>query len=269
MKARRVTIILGIVVLSALTLFLIALLDTDAEARTADGGDGLAAVPDTLWRYEESIIIGPDGDSAVEITVVIGKGGHGDLLLPFDFDDGDDFTLLSGPAYFPPDTARVVAPVIRVLGRNMLNLKTGAAAAAGDTVRVSASLPGWWRKDESKKAFGEFALKGGFVNFSRFVMRDFRQNLVLPPGMIVHATTKVVPEYNAKKNPRPPFDFGSRGDRVQAGISVKNLAPAGMVKLELDIRPERRGPILLILGLLAAALYLIFYRDVLKPKDTE
>jgi len=159
--------------------------------------------------------------------------------------------------------------VIMLLGRNMLNLGTTPEAAAGDTVRVTANVPGWYRKEDSKRPFGEYSLKGGFVNFSRFVMRSFRQNLVLPPGMVVHSVTKVFPEYNAKKNPRPPFDFGNRGDRVQAGISVDDLAPAGVVRLEINIRPLRRGRIPLILGLLAAALYLVFYRDVLKPKETE
>jgi hypothetical protein len=56
---------------------------------------------------------------------------------------------------------------------------------------------------------------------------------------------------------------------VQTGISLNNLAPSGLVRLELNIRPERRGSIPLVLGLLAAVLYLIFYRDVLKPKETE
>lgn len=266
MKARRVAIMLGIVAISALTLFLVTLLDTEARGETVQG---LAAIPDTLWRYEESILIGPDGDSAVEITVVIGKGGKGDLLLPFDFDVGDDFALLSGPAFFRQDTVGVTQPVIQVLGRNMLNLETYAKAAAGDTLHVVAGLPGWYKKDDFKRPFGEYALKSSFVNFSRFVIRSFRQNLVLPPGMLVHSVTKVEPEYNAKKNPRPPFDFGNRGERVQAGISATNLEPAGLVRLEVNIRAERRGLIPLILGLLAAALYLVFYRDVLKPKETE
>jgi hypothetical protein len=266
MKAKRVTILLGIVAISALTLFLITLMDTEARGQTTAE---LSAVPDTLWYYEESILIGPDGDSAVEITAVIGIGGSGDLLLPFLFDGGDDFSLLSGPATFVRDAEGVEQPVIRVLGRNMLNLATFETAAAGDTVRVLAHIPDWYTMEESKRPFGEYALKGGYTNFSRFVMRDFRQNLVLPPGMLVHSVTKVFPEYNAKKNPRPPFDFGTRGDKVLAGITAKNLEPAGVVKLELHIRPERRGIIPLVLGLLAAVLYLIFYRDVLKPKETE
>lgn len=266
MKARRVTIMLGIVALSALTLFLITLMDSEARGETIQG---LSAMPDTLLLYEESILIGPDGDSAVEITVVIGKGGSGDLLLPFQFDGGDDFALLSGPASFGRDADGVEQPLTRLLGRNMLNLATVEMAAAGDTIRVSAQVPGWYKKADSKRPFGEYALKGGYVNFSRFVMREFRQDLVLPPGMVVHSVTKVVPEYNAKKNPRPPFDFGTRGDRVQAGIMALDLEPAGIVRLELNIRNERRGLVPLILGLLAAALYLIFYRDVLKPKETE
>lgn len=266
MRARRVTIMLGIVAISALTLFLITLLDTDARGAVPGGAQ---AIPDTLTLFEETILIGPDGNSAVEIAVVIGKGGSGDLHLPFDFDAADDFTILSGPARFQADDAGIPAPVVRVLGRNVLNLETTSGASAGDTVRVSAQLPGWYEADAARKPFGEYGLASGFVNYSRFVLRDFRQNLVLPPGMVVHSVSRVFPEYDAKKNPRPPFHFASRGDRVQAGITVRDLGPADPVRLELNIRPARRGRVPLVLGLIAAILYLIFYRDVLKPKEAE
>jgi len=52
-------------------------------------------------------------------------------------------------------------------------------------------------------------------------------------------------------------------------LHCADLAPAGSCRLEMNIRPHRRGPIPLLVGLLAAVGYLVFFRDVLRPKETE
>lgn len=267
MKARRITIMLTIVAISALTLFLISVLDSDAMA--APAGWSLAAVPDTLPSYEETISIGPDGNSRVDIVIVIGQGGPGDLLLPFDFVDGDSHTVLSGPAAFAADLAGDIRPTIEVLGRRMLNLQRLADAAPGDTVHVTARVPGWFAPEEAHLPYGEFALARRYVNFSAFVLQDFRLNLLLPPGMVVHAIEKVVPAFDPKQNATPPFAVSRSGGRILATLAAQNLAPATAVQLDLAIRPARRGWIPLVAGIIAALLYLVFFRDVLKPKETE
>lgn len=269
MKARGVSIFLTVLALSALTLFLVTLLDGEAQGSEPGDGRAMSAQPDTLLDYEETITVGPDGTTLVEVALVIGRGGSGDLLLPFEFDDGKDFTILSGPAFFGEDEAGVSLPTIMVLGQNMLNLWTPETAAMGDTVRVAATIPDWFRKEESRKPHGEYFLQRRYVNHSRFVMGVFRMNLVLPPGMVVHSIIKVVPDFDPKKNPQPPYSISRSEGLARVGVEVKNLAPASVAQLDINIRPSRRGWIPLIGGLIAVILYLIFYRDVLKPKETE
>lgn len=269
MKARRVSILLAILVISALTLFLLTLLDSEAEAAEKMNLKTRSTQPDTLGSYEETITIGPDGNARWESVVVIGKGGSGDLLLPFDFGDERNLTILSGPARFAPGPGGLPQPTLLVLGRKMLNLQTEVSATRGDTLRIAGDLPDWYRQEDFAKPHGEFVLKRRFENYSDFAMADFRMNLVLPPGMVVHSIGQVIPNFDPKKNPRPPYAISERDSRSQVAIFVTGLAPGGAAQMDLNMRPARRGLIPLIGGLLAAILYLVFFRDVLKPKETE
>jgi hypothetical protein len=265
MKARRITIMLVLTALTALTLFVISLLGGEAQAAT---GIPAATLPDTLALYRETIEIGPDGNARVDIVFVVADGGSGDLLLPFDFDDAESLAILSGPATFGAADDGAVRPVVTVLGRRMLHLRT-EAAAAGDTVRLAARVPGWYDRDAMQRPFGEFALARRYTNYSTRVLRDFGMELILPPGMVVHAVEMVDPAYNPKKNPTPPYLVARDGERTRITLQATNLAPAGTTRLALSIRPARRGPIPLIIGVVFAVLYLVFFRDVLKPKETE
>jgi|GEM_PF-1665667 len=269
MRARKVSIMLVLVALSALTLFVISVFDSPAEAAVTDSGVLVPALPDTLLSYEEILFVGSDGSGKVEITAVLGQGGQGDLLLPFDFLDGTDFSVLSGPAAFVPGDGSRSAPTTTVLGYRMLHLETETAAASGDTIRITASVPDWYSADDADRPYGEYFLQRNFANTSRFVMRSLRVGVVLPPGMLVHSVEKVVPAYDPKKNPSPPFDIYSVADRTAAALTVKDLAPAKAVRLDLNIRPKRRGLIPLVAGLVLAVLYLVFFRDVLGKRKAK
>jgi len=260
MRARRVAILLALTAVSILTLFVLVLIDGEALGATA-------ALPDTLAVYEENVLIGPDGDAQVEVRVVLTEGGSGDLLLPFSFVDGHDFTILSGPARFAADETGAAQPLRRVLGHLMLNLITDPMARAGDEVRVQAAIPGWFQVEESRRPYGEFAVRRDFVNRSGFFLRELHMGVRLPDGMRVHAIPKVVPAYDAKKNPQPPFAVGVVDGHGTAHLTAANLQPADAVRMDILFRPVRRGPIPLIVGLALAVLYLLFFRDVLKPTE--
>ena len=255
-----------ITALSALTLFLITLLDNEAHAAAVGPSPAVAAEPDTLDLYAETITIGPDGNAHIEILVVLGSGGQVDLLLPFMDENGEDFSILSGPVTFGGDPSRSAPATVKILGHRLLNLRTTDAAAAGDTIRVTARVDHWFRREDALRPHGEYRLQRGFVNRSAYVFGDFRLRLVLPPGMVVHAVEKVVPDYDPKQSPTPPYALDRSGGRVRATLVASDLAPAGGVRLQLGIRPARRGIIPLIAGLAAALLYLVFFRDVLKPE---
>ena len=265
MRKPRAIILLILTALSALTMFVVVLLDDVAGAAVLGDIQGAGAVPDTLAAYSETVIVGPDGNAKVEISTVVERGGSRDLLLPFDFDHATDFTILSGPAEFRRGNDGLPAPTRRRLGANMLDVQLVDSCAPGDTVRVTALVPDWYRADDNARQFGEFAISRTFVNRSAFVLRTARIGLVLPPGMTVHAVKNVVPAYDAKKNPEPPFSVSRRGGCTAVTLTAALVPVTTALQISLHMRPARRGPIPLIIGIVAAILYLILFRDILGP----
>lgn len=246
--------------ITALTLFVVVLLGGPARAAGFE-----SARPDTLAYCSDILTVAADGDGIVSVTAVLGRVSSMDLLLPCQYEGGRDHQIVRGPALFAPGPRGDVQPLVDVLGRPHWNLRLAPGAAAGDTVVLTAVVPGWYDPDASRREFGVHALARSWVNTSRFVMEDFRLGLVLPPGLLVDAVGATTPAYNANRSPQPPYTVGRDGDRGTCEMRAAALAPSGRVALALEARPARRGPVPLIAGLVLAILYLVFFRDVLKP----
>jgi hypothetical protein len=260
MRLQKTLVLLALTALSAITIFLVLLVDPAAGAVPAP------ADPDTLSGYMESVRVGSDGDAEIEIRFVLGRGGPGGLLLPFEYDGGSDFRITSGPARFPLEGS---GPRRTVLGHRMLAVEAAPEAAVGDTVRIAARVPGWYDAESSRRPFGESGLSRRLLNTSSYVLRDLQLRIVLPPGQVVQAMDKLVPSYDPKRNPTPPYAIERLGDRLAVTLAVETLPPSGAVELGFGTRPARRPRLPLYLGLALAVLYLIFFRDVLKPAEGE
>ncbi len=87
MRARKVAILLAITAISALTLFIVVLADSDAL-----GAPPPAAAPGTA-----SIFFGPNGKPEVEFFDVLGEGGPSDLRFSLARQDAREFTNPFGP----------------------------------------------------------------------------------------------------------------------------------------------------------------------------
>ena len=260
MRARRVAIMLVLTAITALTLFIIVLLEGTAEAAEVP-----AAQPDTLVAYSEVVSVDTEGDATVSVTVVVGRVSSMDLLLPWNFEGGRDHQIVRGPARFGAGPDGDGAPLVDVLGRPHWNLSLTAEAAPGDTVVLTATAPGWYDHEGSRRQFGAHALARSWINTSRFVMRGFALGLELPPGLLVDAVGPTTPSFNPNRSPRPPYTIGRSGDRGTFTIGAELLPPAGRVALAIEARPVKRGPVPLAVGLVCAGLYLALFRDVLKP----
>ena len=91
MRARKVAILLAITAISALTLFIVVLVDSDA----------LGAPPPEAAPGTASIFFGPNGKPEVEFSGVLGEGGPGDLRLTLARRDARKLTSPFGPLSLP------------------------------------------------------------------------------------------------------------------------------------------------------------------------
>lgn len=260
MRARRIAIMLLLTAVGALTLFVIMLLETPARAAEVP-----AARPDTLAAFRETLSVAADGDAVVTVTAVVGRVSSMDLLLPWQYAGGRDHQIVRGPATFRTGPDGSPAPLVDVLGRSCWNLQLAAEAAPGDTVVATAVLPGWYDASGSRRQFGVHRFALAWVNTSRFVLREFSLALELRPGLLVDAVGATTPAFNPSRSAAPPYAVGRVGDRGTFTLAVAGLAPADRTAFTVDARPARRGPVPLLAGVALAVLYLVFFRDVLKP----
>ncbi len=260
MHARRIAIMLLLTALTALTLFVVLLLDEPAFAAAVP-----AALPDTLEAYVENVTVGDDGDATVSVTAVVGRVSSMDLLLPWHFAGGRGHQIVRGAARFAVGPAGEPAPLVEVLGQTHWNLRLLPGAAPGDTVVLVAEVPGWYDATAAPRQFGVRRFDRTWVNTSRFVLRHFSLGLELPRGLLVDAVGATTPSFSPSRSPQPPYAVGRVGSRGTFAIAVAPLPPAGRAAFTLDARPTRRGPVPLAAGLVLSALYLVFYRDVLSP----
>lgn len=255
MRAAKIVVMLAITAVAAVTIFIILLLDAGA----ADAA--MTAVPDTLALLEETIRVGSDGSAEVEVTAVLGRGGGGGLLLPFAFPAPQGFTPPSGPARF----SDADAPQVLYLGHRVVSLDLLPGAQPGDTVRVLARVPSWYDMAGTRKAHGVHAVRREFVNTSRHVIAAATTRVVLPPGYMVQSVGDVVPKFDPKANPSPPFAIGTRDGRVEISQHAERVTPSGRMVLAFEMRAARRGVVALAAGLLLAVFYLARFRDILNP----
>jgi len=255
MRAAKAVVILAMIAVTAVTIFIILLLDAGRAEAAA------TAAPDTLALLQETIQVGPDGSAEVEVMVVLGGGGGGGLLLPFAFPAPERFTPPSGPARFRDPAA----PLADRLGHRMVSLELLPDARAGDTVRVRAAVPAWYDMARTRKAHGVHPVRRELVNTSADVIAVAVTRVVLPPGYTVHAVGEVVPRFDPKDSPTPPYAIGVQDGRVVIVQRAERVGTAGRMVLSFEMRAARRGAVPLAAGLLLALLYLVKFRDVLQP----
>ena len=262
MRARRVGSLLALAALSATTLFVALLLAGGARAAVA-AAPAVGVPADTLTAYRDELVVDARGDAIVSVTVVLGRGGSLDLLLPWQTGGGRDHQIVRGPAAFGAGVDSLPLPVVAVAGMPHWNLQLLPGAAPGDTIVLRAVVPGWYDEKGSRAQFGVHKLRREWVNSSRFVLGDFRLALVLPPGLLVESVGATTPSFDSNKNPQPPFTIGRRGDSGTFEIAAPMLRPTGAAMFRLEARPVRRGLLPLLVGGALAVLYLVFNRGLL------
>jgi len=226
------------------------------------------AAADTLAVLEHLYLIEDDGSAMLTVTAVLGAGGPADLLLPFGHAAADGFVVAGGDAAFPDGADGAPEPVRVSSGRHLLALRVGDAAAAGDTLTVRCRLARCVDWPGARGAFGAYDLTRTFVNDAAVAVGAYRLTLALPPGYRIQRVTGTEPAFKPQVSPDPPHAVGRRDGRDTATLAAAPLRPGGRVRLGLLAERSRRGPVPLVAGLLLAAAYLVFFRNLLTSAPT-
>lgn len=116
--------------------------------------------------------------------------------------------------------------------------------------------------------FGTYEWEMMYENNQPVSIDSSRLTVVLPEGWNFHRVLDSAPEFK-RKDPKPPYVF----------LKADNLSAVTIVKAPLDYRDElglkfafkheRKGSILIVIGVLVALLYLYFFRDLILKHITK
>jgi len=226
---------------------------------------------DTLQWFEEKLELDKDGSMSL-ILSVIPADHYESLTIPFQFENGESFSVENGSYTFWDGSKQSMYPVATISGKKYLPLKreldfVSSTEATDDTIRISCKVQGYLDWETALQEHYTYSFGATFVNTSDYYINLVQIALVSPVGYSIHEISKTVPSYNPKKSPTPPFVLDTVDERYRVVLSSKELNTGGKAAIEISIKKKKPSKIPLIIGILLAISYLIFYRDVLKKEE--
>ena len=238
----------------SLALFLLLLVSAPSPAR--------ATGVDTLAFVGQRVALSTGGDAVVTETVVLAENGPGEALLPFGFEHADSFSVKGRGVALGTDATGAPAPLQRAARRQLLALVLGPAALAGDTVVVRCRVHRFVDWEGARGEFAAYTLARTFINDSDANLGACSLTLVMPQGYQVRRITATEPAFKPETSPVPPYAVGKKDGRGFAVVRVAHVRPGGRARLAIQAERTTRGRAPLAAGILIAALYLWFFRDL-------
>ena len=108
-------------------------------------------------------------------------------------------------------------------------------------------------------------LRYAFVNTQPALIRDFSFLVVLPEGSRFQAIREQLPKQK-KSEAEPRVRLGGENGRQSALLRIASLKQGDATSMQLEIVPNGRSPLWLLVGLVLSALYLVRFRDLVARK---
>jgi len=205
----------------------------------------------------EKIALDASGAAKVEIAVKLAKAEPGTLLVTTGFKTADGLKIegLAGAtvALAEKDGVRVFA------------ITTPVAPSEKDPVKLSFTVPGFydWKK-EKVADFGNRGLEYRFLNTLPTRVQSYAMELMLPAGYVVNTVEDSMPKLTSK-SPAPPYQIVRNGDQYGIAIKASKLGVGDFSMVRIRFKDGNKSTGFLLAGLAVCALYLIGFRDTVRP----
>ncbi len=205
--------------------------------------------------YEEEVSLDRSGDAIVTTRIQLTGEAPASLLLPFSYEVAEDLSVRP--------RQRVTVAAVEIAGTKALELRCPQGSLRSLTVRYT--LPRRYDWSAPPEAFGNRRVGHELVQTQHLKIDRYQLRMILPQGFRVNEVLRTTPPFNPKKASELPFELGEKDGRATVELAVSGLALGDRVGLELEAKSARRSASVWIAGLLVSLLYLIFFRDVLRP----
>jgi len=217
-------------------------------------GLSLAGYGQELSRYAETVNLAADGSASIRLLLEF-RGLEGpQLLIPVRYTSIRNL-----------EAKRLVPGALRLVekgGNRFLVLDLPQAAAAAPAIEIEFMVADYFKAGGSPGPFGNRNLGYRFVNVSFAGIEKFTAELVLPPGHVFNALSRFSPQPE-KAGMIAPFTISRAGGRSVGRIVVDRVGLGDEIALDCTFRSGRRSKLLLVILVVLALAYLVFFRDVL------
>lgn len=209
-------------------------------------------------RMDQLVDIAGSGSAEVRVQVEFStQDTLPSLQLACAFENISDIRASWQPSEAP-------VPVEHLLSHGVPYLKVNQPVLPGKyklaiTVQVDEFL-NW--DAAGPEEFGTYTWEMMYENNQPISVDSSSLTIKLPEGWNFHRILSSAPKFK-KKDPKPPYTFSKVDTRATVMISRAPLDYRDQLGLEFSFKKEKKGSILIYVGLVIAILYLYYFRDLI------
>lgn len=210
-----------------------------------------------IVSLSEKIALDAAGTAAVEVAVKLAKAEPGTLLVPTSFKSADGLKVDGLPG--------ATVALTEKDGVRAFAIATSVAPTEKDAVKLSFAVPGYydWKK-EKVADFGNRSLEARFLNTLPVKVQSYKMELMLPAGFVVNTVDDSNPKLTSK-SPTPPYQILRTGDQYGITIKASKLGIGDTSFVRIRFKDGSKSTGFLLAGLALCGLYLVGFRDTVKP----
>lgn len=205
-------------------------------------------------EFDEKIFFENNGKAKVVWNITFQSSLNQEIYLPYNFNEIKDVKV---------ESENCEAKLI-VKGENKF---IAIRNVSSSNIKLNLFLNKFIVLSESEE-FGNYVIKYRFINTTFDKINKFNSYLVLPIGFVVSTVDETIPK-QSEDNPVFPFQIGKIENRNSVQLLNSNMKLGDQAFIKLQIKHEKKSPVVFIIFSLFAIGYLYLFRDLISKNQNK
>ena len=210
-----------------------------------------------IKKYSEKIFLNVDGSIKGEVEFIIKHDTSGSLMLPLNF--------VNGIKFYSDDSKVKDIEIDTMDGVRYIRINAKAAFDSSQTYKFQFLLKNYFDFEKNKSEFGNFIFSYKYINTRPMRIDKFESFVVLPDGYVVSSILETIPKAK-NNNPEFPFELGQIASKNYIKLKNSKMEIGADCFMKFRFKAEEKSKLLLIMLVIIAIGYLVFFRELIKNK---
>lgn len=205
-------------------------------------------------EFDEKIFFENNGKAKVVWNITFQSSLNQEIFLPYNFNEIKDVKI---------ESENCEAKLI-VKGENKF---IAIRNVSSSNIKLKLYLNKFIVLSESEE-FGNYVIKYRFINTTFDKINKFNSYLVLPIGFVVSTVDETIPK-QSEDNQVFHFQIGKIENRNSVQLLNSNMKLGDQAFIKLQIKHEKKSPVVFIIFSLFAIGYLYLFRDLISKNQNK